>query len=614
MIGLLQLTRAHGQTNPANSAAPPLHDAGVNFERRFRAVLVADVVGYTRLMEADEIETHRRYRTLRVDVGDPTIISFRGEIVKNTGDGFVVVFESPTDALRCAVRLQQEIAAQEAEQPPERRIAFRIGIHWEPVFFDLNDVYGGGVNIAVRLQAAAPAGGIVVSSALLAEAGDIAEFRLDDLGDVRLKNLARPVHAFSVRLPGIDHAAAANGLARSVNSARRPAIAVLPFTNLSPGTDSYFAEGLVEDIIVTLANIPELLVVARGSTLMFHRRAADPSHASEVLGARYVLNGAVRRSNDRIRLSVELLDVATASVMWAERYDSEIEAVFDIQDEIATKIVSKIATFVRRSEIKRAFRQTPHSLNAYDYLLQALDLLYRLDFGSFAQARTLLEKAIDEDENYAAPYAFLAHWHLFNIQEGWSTAADAEVGEVVRLSNMAIARDPSNALALALLGHAKSMLFRDYDAALELFDRALAVAPNNAWVWMFSCATYGFIGDAKTGIARAERAIRLSPIDQQAFVNYSRLGQNHYLNGSFEDAIRWSRKALGLNPRFGNAMRIAAASLVALGRGHEAALMAAHHKKILPLFLVSDYAPRCPFVEPHGSRYIERLKAAGIPA
>jgi adenylate cyclase len=584
------------------------------FERRFRAVLVADVVGYTRLMEAAELETHSRYRVLRVGVVDATIVSHRGELVKNTGDGFVAVFESPADALRCAAQIQLEASAQEAQQAPERRITFRIGIHWEPVIFDLNDVYGGGINIAVRLQAAAPAGGIVVSSALLKQAGDFKEFKLDDLGELRLKNLSRPVHAFSVRLPGIDRSAALGVPGKPSGWAKPPSIAVIPFNNASPeAEDNYFAEGLIEDIIVTLSGVPELLVVARGSTVTFRRRAIDPVKVSEKLGARYYLSGSVRRSGLRIRLSVELVDTASGSVMWAEKFDAAADELFLIQDEIATQIVGSIAAHVRRTEVQRALRKPPQSLNAYDYMLRALDLLYRLDFANFSRARTLFERACEEDDGYAAPYAFLADWHLINIQEGWSSDAGAEASEVIRLCNCAIERDPSNALALGILGHARSVFLREYDGAIDLFDRALALSPNNASAWIYSSATYGFIGDAAAGIARAERAIRLSPLDQQGFVAYSWLGQNHYLNGDYEDAIRWSRKALSINPRYGTAARVAAASLVAVDRLDEARLLSQHHKQILPRFTVSDYAPRCPFRQPEASLYVERLKAAGVP-
>jgi adenylate cyclase len=614
MLELPQVTLFRGHAAAVNSDPDLSIEALPEFERRFRAVLVADVVGYTRLMEAAELETHTRYRSLRVGVSDPTIIFHRGEIVKNTGDGFVAVFESPLDALRCAAELQREMAVQEAQQPPDRRIAFRIGIHWEPVIFDLNDVFGGGVNIAVRLQTVAPAGGIVVSSALLDQAGDLHEFKLDDLGELRLKNLSRPVHAFSLRLPGVERSAVAGGPGKPSGWAKLPSIAVVPFNNLSAEPeDNYFAEGLVEDIIVTLSNIPELFVVARGSTIAFRRRVIDPEQVSEKLGVRYFLSGSVRRSGRRIRLSVELVDVATGGVVWAEKFNTEIQEVFGVQDEIAAQIVGKIAAYVRRAGIQRAFRKSPESLNAYDYLLRALDLLYRLDFANFSRARALLEKACEEDDTYAAPYAFLADWHMYNIQEGWSSDAEAEAREVLRLSDCAIERDPSNALAFAIQGHARSIFFREYDTAVELFDRALAISPNNSGAWMFSSATYGFVGDAPSGIARAERAIRLSPLDQQGFVNYSRLGQNHYLNGSYEEAIRWSQKALRLNPRYGTAARIAAAGLVAAGRLDEARQMALHHTQILPRFTVSDYAPRCPFKAPQDELYVERLKQAGVP-
>jgi adenylate cyclase len=614
MLELPWLTLGRGRVVAVESDAVPLVETLPKFERRFRAVLVADVVGYTRLMEAAELETHTRYRTLRVGVVDPTIIFHRGEIVKNTGDGFVAVFESPADALRCAMQLQQEIAAQEREHSPERRITFRVGIHWEPVIFDLNDVYGGGVNIAVRLQSSAPAGGVVVSSALLEQTGNLEEFKLDDLGELRLKNLSRSVHAFSLRLPGVERSADHGVLGNPSKWARLPSIAVLPFSNLSPDpSDGYFAEGIVEDIIVTLSNIPELLVVARGSTIAFRRRAIDPVKVGEKLGVRYFLSGRVQRSGNRVRLSVELVDVATASVMWAENYDTGLEEVFGVQDEIAINIVGKIANHVRRTEVKRAMRKPPQNMNAYDCLLRALDLLHRFDFASFSQAKTLLEQAREEDDTYAAPYAFSAYWHNFNIHEGWSSDFNADAAEMIRLSNCAVERDPSNALALAILGHGKSLLLRDYDAALDLFDRALAVSPSNSWAWMFSSGTYGFVGDAPSGIARAERAIRLSPLDQQAFFNLCLLGQNHYLNGTFEDAIRWSRKALNLNPRFGNAARVLAASLIALDRVDEARKIAQHHKQILPRFTVTDYARRCPFKEPQASLYVERLKSTGMP-
>jgi adenylate cyclase len=587
-------------------------DPVLEFDRRSRAVLAADLVGYTRLMEAAELDTHSRFRLMRVGVIDPAIIAHRGEIVKNTGDGYIAVFETPLDAIRCALELQQEVRSREARSPPERRLEFRMGVHWDPVIFDLNDVYGHGVNTAVRLQQVAPAGGIVVSSALRDALGDAPDLAVDDLGELRLKNLSRPVRAFLLLTSGVTRSATLEIFGNGSGRVILPALAVLPFL-ADDSEDPYFAEGFVEDIIASLSNLQDLLVVSRGSALAFRGRSIDPFEVGEKLGVQYFVSGRIRQSGDKIRLWVKLVDVATASIIWGERYDLGINEVFQLQDEISIRVVGHIATNVRQSEIKHALRKPPQNLNAYDHFLRALDLLYRLDFASFSQARVLLEKAKEEDPSYAAPYAFLAHWHMFNIAEGWFSDFDADADEVIRLSSRATELDPSNGHAIALQGHARAMFFRDYDAAIECVDRATAQSPSNSWAWAFSSGPYGFIGQTDAAIARAERAIRLSPIDPYSFFKLIMLGQNHYLNGTFDDAIRWSRKSLNLNPRFGNAARVLAASLVALGRIEEAQRVAEHHRKILPAFKVSDYARRCPFAEPAASLYVDRLREAGIP-
>ena len=588
--------------------------SALEFERRSRAVLAADVAGYTRLMEAAELDTHRRFRLLRVGVIDPAIIAHRGEIVKNTGDGYIAVFETPGDAIRCALELQREVREREVPISPERRIEFRMGIHWDPVIFDLNDVYGHGVNTAVRLQQVAPVGGIVVSSALRDALGEAPDLDVNDLGELRLKNFSRPVRAFLLLAAGVDRGATLDIFGKSSGRCILPSIALLPFSSLTADPDdAYFAEGFIDDIITSLSNLPDLFVVSRGSTMAFRGRTIDPLEVGEKLGVQYFLSGRVRRSGQRIRLWVELVDVATESMLWVEKYDFKMHEIFDLQDEIAVKIVGQVATRVRQTEIRRALRKPPESLTAYDHFLRALDLLYRLDFASFSSARTLLEKAREEDPSYAAPFAFSAHWHMFNIAEGWSSDVGADADEVIRLSNCAIERDPSNGFAFAIQGLGRAMFFRDYDAGIDFVDRATTISPSSSWAWTFSSGPYGFVGKTKAAIARAERAIRLSPIDQHAFFKLILLGQNHYLDGGFDDAIRWSRKSLNLNPRFGNAARVLAASLVAVGRVEEAQRVADHHRQILPGFRVSDYARRCPFVEPAASLYVARLQEAGIP-
>jgi adenylate cyclase len=578
-----------------------VEDPVLGFEKRPRAVLAADLVGYTRLMEVAELETHRRFRLLRVGVIDPLIISHRGEIVKNTGDGYVAVFETPSDATRCALELQQQVRDREAGHPPERRLEFRMGIHWDPVIFDLNDVYGHGVNTAVRLQQVASAGGIVVSSALRDAFGSAPNLDVEDLGEIRLKNLSRPVHAFSLVAAGGERHPALDPSRVRAGTAALPSVALLPFRSLmEDADDAYFAEGFIEDIVASLSNLQDLLVVSRGSTMAFRQREVDPVELGARLGVQYFVSGRVSRSGRQLRL-------------WVERYKFGIAEIFELQDDITIQIVGQIATHVRKTEIKRALRKPPQSLNAYDYFLRALDLMYRLDLSNFHRARTLLEQARKEDDTYATPFAFSALWQMFNIAEGWSSDVDADAQETLRLSNCAIERDPSHGLAFALQGHARGLLFRDYDMAIDDVDRATMLSPGNSWAWTFSSGPYGFVGRTQEAIARAEHAIRLSPIDAQAFVALCLLGQNHYLNGTFDEAIRWSRKAVNLNPRFGNAVRVLAASLVAVGRVQDAQRVAEHHRQILPDFRVADYARRCPFKQPAASGYVNRLQEAGIP-
>jgi adenylate cyclase len=583
------------------------------FARRPRAILAADVVGYTRLMEAAEDETHARYREIRVNMIDPLIVAHRGELIKNTGDGFIAVFEAATDAIDCASSFQREVREHEFRCAPERRIDFRIGAHWDPVIFDLEDVYGHGVNVAVRLQQAAPAGGIVVSSALLGAAGDTGKLKIDDLGEVRLKNLSRPIHAFSIILPGMERPAHPF-VAKAARSAKPPSVAVLPFTDIGADPrNSYFGDGLIEDIIVSLSNTRELLVVSRGSSVALRHRSAKPQEVGEKLGVRYIVRGEVRRTKKHTELSVELLDVATSSVLWTEQYDFGGNDVFHVQDEIAIKVVGQIASHVHRAEVERALRKPPESLDAYDYLLRGLDLLHRLDANSFSQAGTFMRQATEEDPSYATASAYSALWRCFKISEIGSTDVGSDANEVLRLSNEAIESDPSNALAFAVQGHAKGQFFRHHDAALDLVDRAIDLSPSDSWAWTFSSGVYGYVGETRSAISRAETAIRLSPLDHFSFLRLCLLAQNHYLNGTFEDAIRWSRRALELNPKFGNSARILAATYVALNRMDEAKAIAEFHGRSLPNFTVSEYSRRCPFKQPAASVYVERLLKAGIP-
>lgn len=585
---------------------------GAAFQERTRAVLVADCVDYTRLMEAAEFDTHSRFRSLRVSIIDPTIVSNRGELVKNTGDGFVAVFETASDAIACAITLQSEIEPREQLEPPERRIRFRVGLHWQSVIHDLNDVYGRGVNTAARLEQVAPPGGIVVSADFHDMLGAKQELPFVDLGPLELRHMTKPVSAYLLAQPE-DTAAARTIMGSAPGSAKLPAIAILPFQN-SPASpeQNYYAEGFIDDIVASLCKLKDILVVSRGSTVAFRQSNIEPAIVGQKLGVQYVLYGRFRRSEKRIRISVELVDIDTTAVLWAEHFDADISDVFDVQDEIVVRTAAQIATHIRNTEVRRALRKRPADLNAYDYFLQGIDLLPELEFSRFMRAGDFFQKSCDQDRSYAAPLAYLALWHHFNIAEGWSPNPAAEAEEIIRLTGSAIDREPGNELALALRGQALAMYYKDYDNALEFVDRAVLLSPNSSWAWALSSGPYGFVGETESAIQRAQKAIRLSPIDQHQFFFLNMLGQNYYLNGDYESAVRWERCALAHNRRFGNAARVLAASLVALQCDNEAHEVATLHNATLPGFRIAEYGPRCPFMGEAGNLYVDRLRKAGI--
>jgi adenylate cyclase len=588
--------------------------ASANLTRRQLTVLAADVVDYSRLTEAAEGETHARLRALRVEAIDPCVVTFRGQIIKNTGDGFIATFDSCFDAIRCSLEIQHEVEASENSQSPDRKIRLRMGLNVGDVIIESDDVYGTTVNVAARLEQYAPPGGIVISGALRELVGLRIEVPLNDLGQLRLKNISRLVHAYSLHLPGVDGDATSSGRARAARPAKVPAIVVLPFRTTGENPDdAYFGEGMVDDIIVALASIRGLLVISRTSALSYRTGAIDLKRVGQELGVRYILSGSVRRGHNQIRISSELADVQTNSVIWADRYDGEAPELFDLQERIATRIVWSVAPHVREAELKRALRKRPKNMNAYDLVMQSIDLIYRMNFTDFSRAGALLQQAIAADDNYAVAYAYAALWQVHKIMQGWASDQDADALESARLAAEAVKRDSADGFALAVHGHIRAILFREYDAAKEIFDRALTAAPGNAMAWALSSGVYSYTGECRSALERAEHGLRLSPIDTQAFFYLSFLALAHYVNDSFDEAIIWGRKSIGVNPRLCSSLRWLSGSLVALGQIDEARHFARVLLEVQPHFRLSTYAQTCPFKDKLKNTFLSRLRRAGIP-
>jgi len=578
--------------------------------RRMATVLAADVVGYTRLMEADEDQTHARLMNLRFSVLEPIVCRHGGRIVKNTGDGFMAMFDTPVTGLQAAQEMQRAAIAAEAAIPAEQRITFRMGINETEVIVEDHDIYGDGVNVAARLQTHAEPSGIVITGLAADQVGDMFGMRSVDLGQMHLRNRSAPVRILSLTLPEASERGYGE-VAPGIEP--RPSIAVLPFRKLLTNDDSYFADGIVDNIIQSLAALKDLFVISRGSTLGFGRGSFDMQSVGDALGVRYLLYGSVQRSGDRLRIGTELSDAATGEVIRTAKYDAALDKLFDLQDRIAEEVVTMIAPHIRERELKRALRKHPQNLTAYDLVLQALEPLYRLDYASFSRARGLLQRAIVVDPNFAPAYSYAAWWHSGRIGQSWSNDPAMDSAEAVRLAKAALDRDPDDVLALAVYGHERSYLHKDFEAAIGCFDRGLAASPNSATAWTLKGLTLCFIGDGPGAIRHARQGMRLSPLDQNISFSEHVVGQAYYVNGDYENAVLWSRRAFGRNGRQGSNLRTLISSLVATGQTADVQKLAEQHREVAPDFRILAWAARSPMSQSFIKSRTKRLREAGMP-
>jgi len=373
-------------------------------ERRLAAIMAADVAGYSRLMGEDEEGTLAALKAIRREIGDPMIAEHRGRIVKTTGDGLLVEFPSVVDAVRCAVEMQREIALRNTAIPQARRIEYRIGINLGDVIIDEQDIYGGGVNVAARLEALADPGRICVSRVVRDQVRDKLDFTFEDLGEQQVKNIARPVRVY--RIPVTE----ASPLRVSLPLPDKPSLAVLPFQNLSGDPEQeYFVDGVVEEIITAISRLPWLFVIARNSSFAYKGKSPDLRQVGRELGVRYVLEGSVRKAGKRVRITGQLIDTTSGAHIWADRFDGALDDIFELQDEVASHVVGAIEPKLRQSEIERAGRKPTESLDAYDLYLRALAQFHKYNEAGMREAVVLLKRALAIDPSYA-PAAALTGW------------------------------------------------------------------------------------------------------------------------------------------------------------------------------------------------------------
>ena len=533
--------------------------------------MCADVVGYSRLMGIDEEGTLARLNTVRRNLFDPTIAEHRGRIVRAMGDGFLVEFNSVVDAVRCAVKVQNEMLEQTAEMHEERRIQFRMAIAMGDVVTDGDLIYGQAVDIGSRMESLAQPGGINISRAVRDQVRDRLPIAFEDLGEHQVKNVARPVRAFRIVLdkPAASPATTAR---RAATPPERPALVVLPFQNLGGDAEAeFFLDSVVEDLITELARARWFSVVARNTSFGYKGKGADSKQLARELGVRYVVEGSLRKAGNRVRISCQLVEAASGEHLWAERFDGTLEDSFDLQDQITESLIGSVGPVLRGAEFERARRKPEASQDIYDLVCRAIPAAFAETAEDNQEALRLLGLVFETDPDHAFANA-LAAWcrqqrHLMN----WSRGEDDDREAAKRLARTAISHGADFPLALAVAGAVRAALTRDHDSALAAVDRATMINPNAAAVLGFDALTRCLCGAYDKAIEHAEKALRLSPMEPLVYHAEVAFSSACLLTGRAEEAVSHARKAIEGNRNFALSYCVLALGSEQLGRREDAA-------------------------------------------
>jgi TolB-like protein/tetratricopeptide (TPR) repeat protein len=578
--------------------------------RKLAAILSADVVGYGLLMGVDEEGTLTRLKAHRRSLVDRKLSEYRGRIVKITGDGMLVEFTSALDALCCAVDIQRDMAEKNAALSPDKRIEFRVGINVGDIILSHSgDVFGNNVNVTVRLENIAEPGGICVSGRVKEDVEGKLDVLFEDNGEQQLKNIVTPVRVYRVRLRGATPRETPPPVV-----ADKPSIAVLPFENLSEDPQQeYFADGMVEDITTALSRIRWLFVIARNSSYTYKGRAIDVKQVGRELGVRYVLEGSVRKSANRIRITGQLIDVGTGGQLWTGRAEGNLEDVFGLQDRITESVVGQVAPELERAEIERAKRKPTEKLDAHDYYLRGMANFHQQTKETNSEALRLFFKAIELDPDFALPHGLGGICYSRRKTRGWVTNHAQESREAERLARRAVELGRDDAVALYTAGFTLAHVVGDLDAGANLIDAALAIDPNSAGGWYYGGWVKILLGEPEQAIAYQARSMRLSPMDPLLGLMRAATGFAHLLAGRYDEAIWWAQRACLNQPNYPVAWRLLASSSALSGRLDQAQKALARALQLDPgleMSTLSHYATwrRAEDFE----HYAEGLRLAGL--
>jgi adenylate cyclase len=582
-------------------------------ERRLAAIVCADVVGYSRMMGADEEGTHAAFKAHRCAMY-PILLNHGGRIVKHTGDGFLLEFPSVVGAIECAIAIQKLMAERNAHLPADRIMQFRLGVHMGDVIADEGEVFGDGVNIAVRLEAVAIAGGVAVSAKAYQEASKHLSVSLVDDGSHRFKNIEETINVWTWEPRGTDTSGRDQRAAANLPAQYRTAIVgVLPFANLSDSADEYFADGLTEDLIHALSLQSFFRVLSRSSTFAFKGKGLSARLIAREIDATYLIEGSVRRAGTKIRVTAELIAPENGEQLWAGRYDRDIGDLFAMQDEITTDLSGALAPEIYRAEASVPARALATDLTAWDRFLRGLSHYYRPTKKDYEASIALFREAIALDPALSIARAYLAVILVQGVQFGWLKSTKELWSEAMSLAESSVQLDPRSSFAFASLAYMQAME-GDHDAAMETARKAIALNPYDMGVRGVLGICHLVMGEHRQAVEMLSTAFQRGNSDpryQWPVLN----AFSHYLLRQYDASLSWAREALYLNPNHLQALAVRAAALAQLGRSEDARMAVEILLSSYPGLTVGRYLRNFRWKMPSDiAHYREGLLKAGVPS
>jgi adenylate cyclase len=562
-------------------------------------------------MREDEAGTRVRFNSHLHELIEPAIASRQGRTVKTTGDGFLVEFASVVDAVECAVTIQKGLADRNADEPADWRMDFRIGINLGDVIIEGDDIHGDGVNVAARLEGISEPGGICISANVFEQVQNRLELSFEDLGEQQLKNIPQPIRAYRVDIDGLVAAAPEQPV--DAQLMEKSAVAVLPFNNMSGDPEQeYFADGLTEDIITSLSLWRSFPVIARNSTFAYKGKVPDIRRVAKELGARYVIEGSVRKGGDRVRITAQLIDAATGHHIWAERFDRKLEDIFELQDEVTERIVATVSPELERAEQKRSATKAPTNHTAWDLYHRGMSLFHEETKEGNAHARKMFDRAIELDPSYSQAYSGLSLSYARDLLLEYSDDRDQSAQLSLEAAQRAVNRDDSDSFAYITLSIA-NMWPGEFELSISAAERAVDLNPNSAFARNILGTALDNAGRSSEAVSEFEKSIELNPRDPQAHITLNTLARCYLNSRNYEQAAAYAQKAIGMRSNFPNAYHLLASALGHLGRLEEARKALVDCERVHPGFVEKRFNYQ-PYRDAADNEHIhEGVSKAGQP-